>query len=29
MISFAVMQRPEWDFNGGIDEAETALARFP
>jgi len=23
MISFPAMQRPEWDFNGGIDEAET------
>ena len=22
MISFPVMERPQWDFNGGIDEAE-------
>ena len=28
MISFPGMQRPEWDINGGIDEAETPLAGF-
>jgi hypothetical protein len=29
MISFAVMQRPEWDFNGGIDEAEAPWPDSP
>jgi hypothetical protein len=29
MISFAVMQRPEWDFNGGLDEAETPWPDSP